>query len=922
MRRWFLSYNSQDLALMQSLESALRRKDPDAKIFFANTSLRAGSYWLPELARQIAETTAFVLLIGERGLSRWQFMEYCEALDRRVQEPDFPVILVLLDGQTAPGLPFLRQLHWIPTPDPASEQSITRLLDAASGAGTRQAELWRYSVPYRGLAAMTEEDSDFFFGRASETVAVIDALEATPDRLCVLLGNSGVGKSSLSQAGVLACLARQHWPETIASGRAKPQSFHDSRRWCFLKLRPGREPLTALVEVFLRTWQLDPTSTLWAQRQSEWIAALLDGKLTLGDLLDATERQYEKLERPQPPAFLLSIDQGEELYIRAKDRQRRRFSEILAHGIGDPRLRAQMSLRSDFFGELQNDEPLYASHRQINVAPLRETQLREVVSRPAELLAARFESENLAFEIARRTAEESAKEVGALPLLSYLLDDMWRQMVQRGDGVLRLPPQSFDLGAVLVVRADAFLACHPQCEDQLRRIFIFRLASAREEGEPTRRRAPRSEFSDADWRLVTELADYPYRLLVTATPEVGETYAEVAHEAIFRRWDKLREWIAVEREFLIWKSGLQAHRRAWQAAPERSRSDALLMGFALAQAQGWLTTRAQDLPKVDREFIDDSLKREALDREQRERVRRRTRRTRALAGVLLVGSLAGLVYAGWRNQAYLQVRAVMLGEILWPKVLEPETERKLRPKQSFKECASCPEMVVVPAGEFMMGSSANEKGRHGNESPQHKVTIARTFAVSKFEVTFDEWDACVAVGGCDHVEDQGWGRGRMPVINVNWGEAQRYVAWLSKQTGKPYRMLSEAEWEYAARAGSEKVYPWGDEIGEGNANCDGCGSEWDDKQTAPVGSFAANTFGLHDMQGNVWEWVEDCYHENYQGAPQDGSAWTTDDCSRRAVRGGSWVDRPLDVGSASRLGFAASDRGIVFGLRVGRTLTP
>jgi formylglycine-generating enzyme required for sulfatase activity len=148
------------------------------------------------------------------------------------------------------------------------------------------------------------------------------------------------------------------------------------------------------------------------------------------------------------------------------------------------------------------------------------------------------------------------------------------------------------------------------------------------------------------------------------------------------------------------------------------------------------------------------------------------------------------------------------------------------------------------------------------------------------------------------------------------------VAWLSKQTGKPYRMLSEAEWEYAPRAGSEKVYPWGDEIGAGNANCDGCGSQWDDKQTAPVGSFAANAFGLHDMQGNLWEWVEDCYHENYQGAPEDGSAWRSDDCGRRVVRGGSWVDRPLDVGSASRLGFVAGDRGIVFGLRVGRTLTP
>ena len=162
--------------------------------------------------------------------------------------------------------------------------------------------------------------------------------------------------------------------------------------------------------------------------------------------------------------------------------------------------------------------------------------------------------------------------------------------------------------------------------------------------------------------------------------------------------------------------------------------------------------------------------------------------------------------------------------------------------------------------------------------------------MSKFEVTFDEWDACVAYGDCDpRVSDSGWGRGRQPVINVTWDDAKRYVAWLSRMTGKPYRLLTEAEWEYAARAGTQTAYSWGDEIGKGNANCDGCGSQWDNKQTAPVGSFAANAFGLYDMHGNVWEWVEDCFHDNYEGAPDDGSAWTADgDCNSRVLRGGSW----------------------------------
>ncbi|MGA7879457.1 MAG: formylglycine-generating enzyme family protein [Terrimicrobiaceae bacterium] len=232
-------------------------------------------------------------------------------------------------------------------------------------------------------------------------------------------------------------------------------------------------------------------------------------------------------------------------------------------------------------------------------------------------------------------------------------------------------------------------------------------------------------------------------------------------------------------------------------------------------------------------------------------------------------------------------------------------------------------MVVVPAGQFVMGSSTSEKGRFRNEGPQHTVAIAKPFAVSKFEVTFDEWDACVAYGDCTPVvNDNGWGRGRRPVINVAWDDARRYAAWLSKMTGKPYRLLSDAEWEYAARAGSNKRYSWGDEIGKGNANCSDCGSEWDATQTAPVGSFAANQFGLHDMHGNVWEWVEDCLHRSYEGAPADGSAWVAGgECSLRVIRGGSWHYDPDGARSASRRGMSISPFDDV-GFRVGRTLSP
>jgi hypothetical protein len=212
---------------------------------------------------------------------------------------------------------------------------------------------------------------------------------------------------------------------------------------------------------------------------------------------------------------------------------------------------------------------------------------------------------------------------------------------------------------------------------------------------------------------------------------------------------------------------------------------------------------------------------------------------------------------GWRNQNYLQDRinwfTVMQPYMLThvrPHVLTAEMERALKPGDPITECdKGCPEMIVIQAGEFTMGSPKTEHYRTDEEGPRHTVVIAKPFAVSKFEVTFEQWDVCVAVRGCRHVSDGGDGRGTQPVVNVSWDDAQQYVAWFSKMTGKSYRLLSEAEWEYAARAGSETTYSWGNDIGGGNANCHGCGSHWDGKP-APVGSFSANAFGLYDMHGN------------------------------------------------------------------------
>jgi formylglycine-generating enzyme required for sulfatase activity len=925
-RHWFISYHSPEGALAAQLKAAIERKDSTSSVFFAPSNLRAGGFWSAQLAKEIADSTAFILLVGTQGIGNWQVLEYNEAFDRRVNSTDYPLILVLLEGQPAPGLPFLRQLHWIVTPDPAGEQVIAQLLDATGGDNTRPGQLWRYASPYRGLAAMEQKDSDYFFGRSKEIVEVVQAFAESSDKICILLGNSGVGKSSLAQAGVLAALVRQAWPETVGTTAPWPAVFQDSRRWCVLTMRPGTEPVAALVEAFLETWQLDRTSTEWPARRADWIEKLVSGTLTLRDLLDQTKRRYTELKFPEPASFLIYVDQGEELYVRSEATQRRRFSELLKQVISDQRIHAMMSMRSDFLGELQKDEPLYTAHRQINVPPMRRDALFELVSKPAELLSARFETATLAGDIASRAAIESTKDSSTLPLLSYLLDDMWRHMVERGDGTLRLPPQSIDFGGVLVDRANAFLNSHPNSEDRLRRILTLKLATVRENGEPTRRRAWRSEFSDEEWRLINELADHPNRLITTVTqavvsptlvpdanPSEENTYAEVAHEAIFQRWDKLRGWITAEREFLAWRSVLEIDRRAWDAAPADSKNEALLMGLPLKQALGWLGRRPDDIMPVDRKFIELS---------RRVAFMRRLRVQAAIGGLAVL--LAGGVLAWWQGP-WLKEQAYRMTNV---HALTSKAVLALESGKTFQDCTDCPAMVVIGGGTFWMGSPEGQ-GQGKREQPQHQVTIANAFAVSIYEVTFAEWDACARVGDCEPDINAGsWGRGKQPVINVTWADAERYTKWLSRMTGQTYRLLTEAEWEYAARAAKpnsaateQTLYFFGNDdeaqlpkyawYADGNA--DG---------PHEVGQKKPNPFGLYDMYGNVWEWVEDCFKEGYATSQTDGAAWKSEPCGKRVMRGGSFRYRATMLRSANRGVDGVDTKEDDRGFRVARQLVP
>ncbi|WP_419939535.1 SUMF1/EgtB/PvdO family nonheme iron enzyme [Candidatus Palauibacter sp.] len=242
----------------------------------------------------------------------------------------------------------------------------------------------------------------------------------------------------------------------------------------------------------------------------------------------------------------------------------------------------------------------------------------------------------------------------------------------------------------------------------------------------------------------------------------------------------------------------------------------------------------------------------------------------------------------------------------------------------FSDCEACPRMVVVPAGTVTMGSPASEEGPLDRAGPQRSVTIPAPFAVGVHEVTFAEWDACVRAGGCGGYvpDDRGWGRGSRPVINVSWDDAQAYVSWLSQQTGARYRLLSEPEWEYVARAGSRTARYWGQSESSQCRYANGGGPRCDDGYdfTAPVGSFAPNGFGLHDVIGNVFEWTHDCWNGRSAGAPAEGSASQSGECGRRVLRGGAWDYYPWDVRSPIRGPMLSGGRSISLGFRVARAL--
>jgi formylglycine-generating enzyme required for sulfatase activity len=740
----------------------------------------------------------------------------------------------------------------------------------------------------------------------------------------VILGASGAGKSSFLRAGLFPRLKR------------------DDRNFLPLPIiRPERAAisgetglLAALEDAFAAAKILIPRADLRVVVQA--------GAPKLKPLLQAlaekaTPKALDTDAKPKPPALILSIDQAEELFLAEAQDEAQPFLALLRDLLIEdaPAVIAVFTIRSDNYERLQLAPELEGVRQDmLNLPPMPKGSYAEVIKGPARWL----EGTERALEIEDALVEalladiEAGGAKDALPLLAFT----------HAGGTLKLGHYDA-LGRVkgsieaAVERALKAADADPAIpRDRVARLALLRrglipwLAGIDPDtGAPRRRVARLSEIPAEARPLIQHLVEQ--RLLATdVNKKTGEATIEPAHEALLRQWGLLQGWLTEDAGLLAVLEGVKWASRDW-AANNRDRAWLVHAADRLASAER-LPARpdlAANLEPTDREYLAACRKAEAD-------ARRGKRLLQTATYVSLVAIIVGLV--GWIEQSYIAAQwrwwrtdRPFLAANMWPYVLTPAAEQALRPdpNQSFRECAPkqqdkdyCPDMVVVPAGSFMMGSPATEQGHTKPEEPLHQVTIAKPFAVSKYELTFDEWDTCVNYGDCPQgVSDGGFGRVQRPVIFVTWDDAQRYAAWLSKMTGKPYRLLTEAEYEYATRAGTQTAYPWGDDIGKNSANCTGCGSKWDARQTAPVGSFKPNAFGLYDMVGNVFEWVEDCAHNNYDGAPADGSAWIEGgDCKSRVDRGGAWNFAPDSLRSADRDTSATGYRIDNLGFRVGRTL--
>jgi formylglycine-generating enzyme required for sulfatase activity len=868
----FLSHNSKEKPAVREITGKLR--EAGLTCWLDEEQLIPGVRWQGGLADGLQRSATCAIFIGRDNLGNWESEELDVAQNRAANQRDYRITPVLLPGLTDPFdtsllPPFLQSRTWVDFRSGLDDQrALRRLICAIRGIppgpddGGRQSYLESATgiTPYLGLDTFDEKSADLFFGRDADVQRLIEKLKAS--NFLAVIGASGSGKSSLVRAGLIPALRTNTLPE--------------SGEWAIMILRPGAHPIT---ELALKLLELPGQS-----RSTDSLSRLENGLRQN----DRTLHQEARLhitslgltpEQDLRRRIVIVVDQFEELFTLCMDEaERRSFLNNLLHASSalDSRCVVILTLRADFYHKCLPFEglaPRMANH-QYGVGPMSDENLKQAIEGPASLMGVRVEPELL-----QEMIDEVRNQPGSLPLLEYTLLEVWKR---RRDQTMTLRDYHASGGVkeALARRAEDIYAGLKAEQQEIVRRIMLRLTQPGQGTEDTRRRASLSELvaqKENHQQVEAVVSQFTSARLLTTNLGDQEGIVDVSHEALIRGWPRLREWVDEDR------AGLQIQHRLSEATREWIKGnrdkELLYRGNRLREALDWSQKRTGSLSVEEQEFITLSEKEQKKDKRRRKVVIS----VIAAASILLI-SIFTIFGIGMYS-------------------IYQENNEKNRVIDLMEK-----DFVRIPSGEFEMGSLQGRK----YERPPRRVRI-RSFEMGKFEVTQKQWWAVM-----DNSPSAFSGDDR-PVEFITWNEVQDFCQRLSQKTGKTYRLPTEAEWEYAARGGTLTAFSFGDD--ENKLEEYGWYAANSGTSTHAVGTKLPNPFGLFDMHGNVWEWVEDSWHDNYEGAPSDGTAWRdSDGAALRVIRGGSWLDNAVACRSAFRYGDEPGNRRDNLGFRLSRTL--
>ena len=883
----FISYSREfDLQAAINLQSQLERAGLD--VFRDETGIREGDRWLQKLQQAVAQCDCFVLLAGQAGVQRWVAAETEVAMMRHFDEKDenkrlllFPILLGECPLEQLP--PFLRLIQatrW-DRESPLDQQLIERIR-AKLPPDTEQIPF--DGCPFVGLNAYQPDQTRLFFGRQRETLKALSLFDTTSPGKQVkwleISGNSGSGKSSLMNAGLLP-LIEQGW--LFARTRIP--------HWKILgPMMPGEKPVSSLAGVLARAFD---------QEKANVRELLNKGDNGLADWLSS--------RRTKDTAFLLVLDQFEELFSIAQPEQRKQFDGMLASALKDEDcpLFLLSTVRADFQDRFDKDLPQLLPVRNEQgyswMLPLIGDQgLREIIAGPSRLAGLDTS------EVTEVILSQAQHEAGALPLIENALEWLWKK--KEGNRLIgKLFTDNGGLAGILSQNADQLVRSFgPEAAQQQVLKFLFNLVKPDlERYQHTRKQLALDEAiqfaggGESGRQLIDRLAGYqlhngdqPQGSLRLITITDGSV--NLIHETLIRRktqrdeqgkavgyWPMFWEYIENEKKKAPMRDRLREDAQEWSRHGFWGRR---------LHAPSWLTCR--------------KLRGLAVLPLEKNYLRAGTVNT-SLIGILILSLIVAAVPLEYRQLATLWVITI-------PERVSLKVNGSTLPDMQKDMFRVQPELSIIESIAAITGKN---------------LKLNQPYSISKYEVTFEQYDDFVLdtfrlkSGELALPDDEGWGRKNRPVINVDWYDAIAYSAWLGKQTGRDCTLPTEDEWEYAARAGSTKEYgipaatdgsDYGgsdDIAGRGLANCVGCQEGKDRlKKTSPVGDFAPNQWGLHDMHGNVWEWVSNAY-DNPENTSKEGDA-------PRVLRGGSWFDSPHDARVSVRYWVNPGGRDSVIGFRV------